>query len=489
MFDAPASEYPLARRPSLRPPSSWTDDGDQLVTGHDGCNAYSLNGRWTPSGSGWQVAVTDGGGTSVDCGDRPTIAVENGSVLSLTSEGLLSVIAADGNEYLFRDIRAATLTDLLQSPLADLPRRWELDPGFVLEVKLGTSPEGRGVITMGSCGVDWWPVGNEWIGAGPVPQDCVAPADSPSAGSLLQLLDTGPGSDPAVPTVERPITVGINPERNVLYLADADGTIVLRLTRLDADPTPTTGAGDGDVIVEDALGPGAWTGAQTSADGSTLLLFFVGAAEYRIGDPCTARYVATVTESATEVRVAIHSGQPARPDGAVDGCRSIGYSRSLTVELAQPFGDRDLVVLGEPRSVFDGSTLARPKWIPDGWEDGPEQPAGIGPDLAAWSRSWAPPHPEPIDGACVPGSSGFLLFEGSASIVDALPLEVGETEAGTYDVNGSNATFSTQPDLGVTRLTWTSDERGYVLKSSPTCVGDEPPDLDTMLRFARELLP
>jgi hypothetical protein len=72
-------------------------------------------------------------------------------------------------------------------------------------------------------------------------------------------------------------------------------------------------------------------------------------------------------------------------------------------------------------------------------------------------------------------------------MVDDFPFDAGETEAGTYDINGSTATYSRSPEIGITRLTWTSGERDYVLKSSPTCAGDEPPDLETMLRFAREL--
>jgi heat shock protein HslJ len=237
VYDAPSPDYPLARRPSLRPPPSWNEAGAQLVAGFDGCNAYALNGSWTASGEGWQVADAAGSGTLIGCGERPTVEVTNGSVLSLTPDGLLSVAAPDGNVYLFRDIRAATFADMTQSPVAELPGRWELDPGVLLDIKLGTGPDGIGVITFGTCGVNWWPTGNEWIGAGPVPADCVPPAESPSAAALVALLDTGPtGTTPG--PVERPITVGVNPERNVLYLANDDGSIVVRLTRLDTDPTP-----------------------------------------------------------------------------------------------------------------------------------------------------------------------------------------------------------------------------------------------------------
>jgi hypothetical protein len=89
----------------------------------------------------------------------------------------------------------------------------------------------RGEIRAGDCVVAWWGVGYEWIGAGPVPAECADAIEGESAGALLVLLDTGPNADPQVPTVDRPITVGVNPDRNVLYLANADGTIVLSLNR------------------------------------------------------------------------------------------------------------------------------------------------------------------------------------------------------------------------------------------------------------------
>jgi hypothetical protein len=214
------------------------------------------------------------------------------------------------------------------------------------------------------------------------------------------------------------------------------------------------------------------------------VLLFVGAAEYQAGDPCTMRYVATVEESETEVRVAIHGERP--PGRAV--CRLLGHWRSVTVDLSQPFGDRELIVFGAPRDVFNGSTLAQPRWTPDGWQEGHEQPAGLGAGpSASWSRTWAPPQPEPRDGACVPGKSGFILFQGAPGIVDEFPPEPGETVIDTFDVDGATATYSTQDALGIARLAWTISNQGFVLKSSPACAGDEPPTIETMLRFARNL--
>lgn len=246
----------------------------------------------------------------------------------------------------------------------------------------------------------------------------------------------------------------------------------------------TTSLADSDhMLVDVPLGPGSWTGARTHADGTSLVLLFVGAADYQAGDSCTMRYSATVEESDTDVRVAIRGERP--PGPAV--CRLLGHPRSVTVDLLQPFGDRALIVLGESRDVFDGSTLAQPQWIPDGWQEGPEQPAGFGAGpSASWLRTWAPPHPEPQDGACTPGPSGFILFQGATGIVDAFPSQPGETLIDTFDVNGATATYSTD-DRDVARLSWNFSSHGFVLQSSPTCAGDDPPTIETMLRFARNL--
>lgn len=242
-------------------------------------------------------------------------------------------------------------------------------------------------------------------------------------------------------------------------------------------------------VVEDPLAPGAWSGVRTSEDGSSLIVFFVGAAEYQPGDQCSMRYIPTVEESDTEVHVAFRGERPGSSDGGETySCRLIGYSRSVTVDLSQPLGDRTLIVLGEQRDVFDGSTLTQPEWLPDGWQISGEQPAFPGPSpSASWARTWTPPRPEPGDGACEPADSGFTLFEGAADLVDAFPPEQGETVASTYDINGTIATYSSRSDLGIARLSWTLGDRGYVLKTTPQCEGDQPPTPETMLRFARNL--
>ena len=243
----------------------------------------------------------------------------------------------------------------------------------------------------------------------------------------------------------------------------------------------------GDVVMDDVLPPGAWTGARTSAVGQSLLLFFVGAAAYEPGQSCTMRYVPVVEETETEVHVVIRGEHPPAAD-ATTACTLVGYPRSVTVELAQPFGDRTLVALGQSRRVFDGSTLAEPRWIPDGWQPSSESPGLLDPGTAtSWIRSWVPPVPPPGEGSCLLGASGLALLEGSPDVVNRSTPPAEQTFTGTHDINGSSATSSIQTNRNITRLAWTTGNRSYLLSSSPACDGDQPPSLDIMLRFARSL--
>jgi hypothetical protein len=237
------------------------------------------------------------------------------------------------------------------------------------------------------------------------------------------------------------------------------------------------------VVVDDPLVPGAWTGARTSRDGLILSLFFVGAADFEPGQPCTMRYVPVVDETASEVTVAIRGEYP--PAAANDAmvCAAIGYERSVTVDLAQPFGNRTLVALGQARGVFDGSTLAEPQWLPDGWQPGPESPGLLDPDRTSWRRSWRPAG----ETSCPLGTSGLALLEGPPDVVSRSNPPDDQAVTGSHDINGTTATETVQANRNITRLAWTVGDRSYALSSAPACDGDEPPPLDIMLAFARGL--
>ena len=238
-----------------------------------------------------------------------------------------------------------------------------------------------------------------------------------------------------------------------------------------------------DVVVDDPLLSGAWTGARTSRDGLSLSLFFVGAAEYEPGQPCTMRYVPVVDGTDAEVAVVMRGEHP--PAAADDAmmCAAGGYERSVTVELAQPFGNRTLVALGQARGVLDGSKLAEPQWMPDGWQPDSESPGLLDPDGTTWRRSWRPAG----DTSCPLGTSGLALLEGAPDAVSRSNPPADQTVTGSHDINGTTATETVQTNRNITRLVWTVGDRSYVLSSAPACDGDEPPALDIMLAFARGL--
>jgi hypothetical protein len=133
----------------------------------------------------------------------------------------------------------------------------------------------------------------------------------------------------------------------------------------------------------EALGPGSWSGARTTADG--LLVVFVGGAEYREGDPCSVAYRAEADESADEVRLRIGAWSPPAADGQPATCNAMGHTRQVEVTLGEPLGGRKLIEeqFDRQQPVFDGATLAEVGWVPEGWRAGPEIPGSPdGPLLA-----------------------------------------------------------------------------------------------------------
>ena len=147
-------------------------------------------------------------------------------------------------------------------------------------------------------------------------------------------------------------------------LAPPAGTEVTGSTGV-TDATATTANSDApaQAVPVQPLSPGAWDSARSSADGLQLLVQFIGAPEFKPGDPCTADYTATIAESEDQVALTIDGSRPA---GLLE-CSAAGVRRSLLIGLANPIGDRRLLALGRVRPVFDGAQLAEVGWLPDGW--------------------------------------------------------------------------------------------------------------------------
>lgn len=235
------------------------------------------------------------------------------------------------------------------------------------------------------------------------------------------------------------------------------------------------------------LGQGSWQGARTSGDGRKIKIVLIGGPEFEAGKPCTVAYAARVEQTPAEVRVELLSASPSA-DGEV-ACTAEGHYRSVEIDLRKPIGDRRLVEVQFDRvqALFDGSRLAEPQWLPEGWalqNEGPGFPDSV--TMSSWRRTWAGPERPPRDNRCTPGDSALMLTQGSADLVESYPTN-GEQPVRTHDVAGDTATYFEGGSAQVTRLSWAHADQGFVLASMPGCAGDTPASEDTLLRLARAL--
>lgn len=240
------------------------------------------------------------------------------------------------------------------------------------------------------------------------------------------------------------------------------------------------------------LGWGSWQGARTSADGRSLLIALVGGPIYAKSDPCSVAYRASVIESATEVRVRILEQRPLRSATASPACTSEGHLRNLSVGLAAPFESRKLIDSQFDRqvSVFDGSILATPTWIPPGWTEGPETTALTSGPPPPWTRSWTPPRPAPKAGRCTPAQNDLSLAE-SPGLSATQPPARSYFTVDRPTIHGVTADYSVEhppgSDDSIARLVWVERGQTLVLSSMPGCAGDTLLPEDTLLHFAEAL--
>lgn len=226
------------------------------------------------------------------------------------------------------------------------------------------------------------------------------------------------------------------------------------------------------------------------------------------GNPCAPEFVTAVTENDTEVRVAVAAvveftaDMPAdrldwfvADDGTVVAdCDAKEERRVVDVDLVEPLGDRGLVFAGQRFEVFT-IQLATPQWMPDSWAPVRDEALGLErPDVddPGWYRTWESQPETRGQFVCEPRTqTGLTLLEGPTGLIATYtdePWEPGSID--TYDINGIPADYAIDDVTNRIRLTWTIDDRTYVVQSlefATQCPLGDPPDLDTTLRFAREL--
>ena len=234
--------------------------------------------------------------------------------------------------------------------------------------------------------------------------------------------------------------------------------------------------------------------ALLDADGRSLTFHFTGGPSIESpADGCQVGYVADAEETQPELRVRIRTTAPILPADAPEvGCTLVGYDRTATLDLGDPLGDRRLVNAADDRTVgiFDGSTLAVPSWLPDGFtllhDGGGIRGEGGG---VSWAQTWgeAVPAAPPTD-RCRPGAGFVMLDQGPPP--EPPPYPVGQPPVvGTTTVHGQPAD-QTQERNGVTgavaanHLTWTEGATLFALTSGASCDGDTPLGFDVLQRIA-----
>jgi hypothetical protein len=234
----------------------------------------------------------------------------------------------------------------------------------------------------------------------------------------------------------------------------------------------------------DGLGPGSWTEARTANHGRGIVILFVGGPEYDPANPCTVDYRLEVEETSSQVRVRISGThppdrRPPPPSGIAYSCTSEGHFRSVTADLAQPLGSRQLVDVDFNRvqPVFDGDALATVTWLPDGWHEQREDAITSG-NALTWGRWFGPDRPPPTGNRCSPTDAAIVLREAQANGAGNPP--------GGENLRGTKAFYSEDAASGP-NLSWVEHGRLYSVASTPGCAGDRFPTKETLFHFAEAL--
>lgn len=233
------------------------------------------------------------------------------------------------------------------------------------------------------------------------------------------------------------------------------------------------------------------------------MIAITGGPEYREGNSCTVNYEGLATEMDGEVRVRIipRSPRPAVPENhaitaprgrdtatLVGGkvCTLKGYTRLITLALTRRFGGRRLIdeQFGRQQPVFDGSQLAEPTWLPEGWSLLSEGPAYPKENAARyWVRTWGVPAPPSTGGHCTPTATPVALLQGPSDALEQYGSN-GEQPARRYEVRGHQARYFAGGEASEKRLAWAEGDQAFVLASRSRCLGDTPPSPEVLVRIA-----
>jgi hypothetical protein len=84
-------------------------------------------------------------------------------------------------------------------------------------------------------------------------------------------------------------------------------------------------------------GPAPIQDVELSTDRRQAFVRFIGAKEFAADDPCSAKYHGTTAIEGDELVIGIYSESHPLPLPNGTACAGVGYLRSITLELAEPF--------------------------------------------------------------------------------------------------------------------------------------------------------
>jgi hypothetical protein len=173
---------------------------------------------------------------------------------------------------------------------------------------------------------------------------------------------------------------------------------------------------------------------------------FVGGKEFDPEDPCSVAYRGTAEVVGEELEIGIYAQQHPKPLPPDTGCAAMGYSRTLTLDLDDPFTGmvvRDLA--GQVFMLAPPAGLAQIGALPAGWELRREGNV-LGSSTPRWERVWSPdPDPWPAE-----GDSMLSLYQAFGGPVNT----TGGDPQPPVEVNGESATFYLHPPTGEMVVVW-----------------------------------
>lgn len=194
------------------------------------------------------------------------------------------------------------------------------------------------------------------------------------------------------------------------------------------------------------LGPVPFDSVVLADDGRSARVDFIGGQKFDLDNPCSVAYEATAEVVDEELEIGVYGKPHPRPLPANMDCDAMGHSRTLTIELEEPFAGmvvRDLA--GYTFLLEAPAGTAQIGALPKGWELRREGNV-IGSATPRWEQVWSPdPDPWPAD-----GDSMLTLVQAFDGPVDP----TGRQLARRVEVNGENAMLSLHEPTGSVVLVW-----------------------------------